>query len=220
MPGRSSLYLAPSWSPVDDRIAILSEEAEGRQSLLVGAVSDAEVSRITQFHGVGAFSWSPDGNSIGLVRDPQEGARLYQGLWIVDARGGGERRVIADKVLCFFWSPSGNEIAFVTPSEDAQGSLRWGVVDVRVEGPARYLADFRPSEEQMTTFIFFDQYVQSHNPWSPDGSHLIFSGEVGYRKESGPLSDSEASRVLVVDSRGADPPDEVTKGVLGFWSPQ
>ncbi len=220
MPGRSRLYMAPSWSPVDDRIAILSEEAEGQQSLLVGAVSEAEVSRITQFHGAGAFSWSPGGNSIGLVRDQQEGARLYQGLWVVDSRGGGERRVINDRVLCFFWSPSGNEIAFVTPSADAKGSLRWGIVDVRSEEPARYLTDFRPSEEQLTIFMFFDQYAQSHNPWSPDGRHLIFSGEVGYRKESGPLSDSQESRVLVVDSRGADPPDEVADGLLGFWSPQ
>ena len=218
--GRSSLYMAPSWSPVDDRIAILSEEFEGQQSLQVGSVSAAEVSRITQFHGVGAFSWSPIGNSIGLLRDHQAGDRLYQGLWVVDSRGGGERRIINDRVLCFFWSPSGNEIAFVTPSSESKGLLRWGIVDVRYEESLRYFTDFRPSEEQLTIFMFFDQYAQSHNPWSPDGRHLIFSGAISQRKEGGSISDAQESRILVIDSNETDSPDQVADGLLGFWSPQ
>ena len=121
---------------------------------------------------------------MALTREPQGESRFYNGIWHVTL-DGVERKLVRDMVLAFFWSPSGKEIAYVTTSEGAEGSVRWGLVDVE-SGDVRYLSDFRPTEEQLNVFMFFDQYVQSHNPWSPDGSALIYSGALGYTKGRDP----------------------------------
>ena len=129
-----------------------------------------------------------------------------------------ERKIVHDMVLAFFWSPNGREIAYVTTSEGAEGSVRWGLVNVE-SGDMRYLSDFRPTEEQLNVFMFFDQYVQSHNPWSPDGSALIYSGALGYTKGRDPLPAQEDARVIV-ENVATGGPSEIARGILGAWSPK
>ena len=96
--------------------------------------------------------------------------------------------------------------------------MRWGLVEIE-GGSVRYLADFRPTEEQLTAYMFFDQYVQSHDPWAPDGRRLIFSGALGYHEERALLPRADEAEVRVADVAGADPPAAVARGFLGFWSP-
>ena len=218
MPGGSRLYMAPSWSPASNQMAILREGEGERQSLLVGDTERGSTEVIAEFDGGAAFSWSPDGTMIGFVRDQQARSRLFGGLWVMAADGSGERQLSGDPVLCFFWSPGGGRIAYITPSEGAEGSLRWGVVEVE-NGATRYLADFQPSEEQLLVFMFFDQYAQSHSVWSPGGDRLVFSGVVGFQTESAGLSPGHEPSILIADIEGSQHPSAVAKGVLGFWSP-
>ena len=180
MPGSSGSYMAPSWSPDSNRLALFRQGPSGRQSLLVGDTAGGASNLVAEVEGNAAFAWSPDGRMMGLVRDIQGRSRFYGGLWVVDAGGGGARRLAEELILCFFWSPSGREIAYITPSEGAEGSLRWALVHLE-DGTVRYLADFRPTEEQLTAYMFFDQFVQSHDPWSPNGRSLIFSGALPSR---------------------------------------
>ena len=65
--------------------------------------------------------------------------------------------------------------------------------------------------------MFFDQYAQSHNPWSPDGRSIIFAGELGYEKERKALPTAADSSVLVADVEGREPPTAVAGGIMGFW---
>ena len=218
VPARSQLYMAPSWSPVGDRMAVMHEGRAKRHELHVGDVTQSETRVVTYVVGSGAFAWSPDGEMIGMVRDPKRRSRLYSGLWTVRYDGSEERRLTEDLVLSFYWSPSGDRIAYITTSEGAQGSVRWGVLDM-VSGATRYLADFSPTEEQLAMFMFFDQYAQSHNPWSPDGAKLIFSGVLGYRKESASLPPADEATILVAEADGASQPAPVAAGSLGCWSP-
>ena len=218
MPGGSSLYMAPSWSPVANVMGVMRQGDQERQGLLVGNATSGEASLVTELEGGAAFSWSPNGGRIALARDPHESSRFYRGLWLIDADGSQERRLSEDLVLCFFWSPDGAEIAYITPAQEASESVRWGVVDSE-SGATRYLADFRPSEEQVNTFMFFDQYAQSHNPWSPDGQKLIFSGVVAEADSGSALPQAHQASVLVADVDGRQPPAPVAKGFLGFWAP-
>ena len=64
------------------------------------------------------------------------------------------------------------------------------------------------------------QYGQSASPWSPDGRHLVFSGELGYRQESTALPERGDDAVFAADVEGDDPPTKVGQGSLGVWSPQ
>ena len=104
-------------------------------------------------------------------------------------------------------------------SEGAEGSIRWSVVDVRSSDVVR-LADFRPTQEQLTTFMYFDQYVMSHSPWSPDGGHLLFSGVLGYEKVRRPLPAGASTKVFVADAAAEAPPREAADGSIGFWRPE
>ncbi len=217
MPGDSRLYMSPSWSPKGAVMALLSEGEEFRSSLMVVDVENLSAESLVQFNGNGAFMWSPDGESLALTREPQGDSRFYNGIRLVSL-DGVERKIVHDLVLAFFWSPDGRQIAYITTSEGAEGSVRWGLVDVD-SGEARYLSDFRPTEEQLSIFMFFDQYVQSHDPWSPDGSSLIYCGALGYSKGRDPLPGLDEASVIVEEVEAGDP-TEVARGILGTWSPK
>lgn len=217
MPIDSRLYMAPSWSPQADTMGILRERDNYRHSLMIGDVDGQKADLVMEFDGSGAFAWSPDGESFALTREPQGESRFYKGLWHI-LLDGTERQLVNDLVLAFFWSPTGEEIAFVTISESAEGSVRWGLANVKT-GDARYLSDFRPTEEQLNILMFFDQYVQSHNPWSPDGTALIYSGALGYTKDREPLPQQDETQVIVEDVSSGTP-TEIARGVFGAWSPR
>ncbi len=217
MPGDSRLYMSPSWSPRGSIMGVLNEGREYQSSLMIVDVENLSAQSLTEFTGNGAFAWSPEGESLAVTRETQGESRFYNGIWLVSL-DGSERKIVHDIVLAFFWSPNGKELAYVTTSENAEGSVRWSVYDLKSE-EVRYLSDFRPTEEQLNLFMFFDQYAQSHNPWSPDGSALIYSGALGYTKARDPLPQQEDAHIIVENTATGDT-SEVARGVVGAWSPQ
>lgn len=85
------------------------------------------------------------------------------------------------------------------------------------DGNVVYLPDFRPSQEQLTHFMFFDQYAQSLPLWSPDDDALLVFGELGYHTERTPLSSGETIRAIVMDPTGNSEPREIASGFIGCW---
>ncbi|MCI0440479.1 MAG: hypothetical protein L0177_15310 [Chloroflexi bacterium] len=217
MPGSASLYMAPSWSPTSDRFAVFRDVDREQQSLVIADVRSGRAQGLTTVVGGAGFSWSPDGSSIALLRDLDQRTGYYDGIWLYDAEGGEGRQITDERALCFFWSPNGGRLAFITPPERGDGSVRWAVIDVETE-TTRYLEHFRPSQEQLTTFMFFDQYSQSHSPWSPDGVYLVFSGALGYQAMRAPLPEGPLVSVFRADSSGEEPPQQVARGTVGFVS--
>ena len=217
VPATSSLYAAPSWSPVENQMALLRQTGEERQALLVGDTHGGSAALLTEFSGGAAFSWAPHGRTIALARDLDPRSRFYPGLWLIEYDGRGERQVTEEPLICFYWSPDGSKIAYVTPSQESEGWTRWAVLDLAL-GTSRYLSDFLPTEEQLTMILFFDQYSQSHSPWSSDGRKLIFSGSVSKSGQRSSLPQGEEAAVFVVDLNGTEPPTPVARGPLGVWS--
>ena len=217
IPAASPLYAAPSWSPVENQLALLRQTGEERQALIVGDTRGGSAALLTEFSGNGAFSWAPHGRSIALARDLDARSRFYPGLWIIEYDGKGERQVPDEHLICFYWSPDGSRIAYVTPSRRPEGWMRWAVLDLAL-GTSRYLGDFLPTEEQLTMILFFDQYSQSHSPWSPDGRTLIFAGSVSGNGQRLSLPETEEASVFVVDAGGLGPATPVARGPLGVWA--
>ena len=114
LPSTSSLYMAPSWSPIDDRMAILEHVSDDRQELLIGDVGEGRVDVIAEMYGRSAFSWSPNGDYIAMLRAPHHNTPFYSGLWIVATNGAGEHQLSDELNSCFFWSPDGSKIAFIS----------------------------------------------------------------------------------------------------------
>ena len=219
MPGSSTGYMAPSWSPTGKEMALMRDSGGERQSLLVGNVDERSFRAVAEVVGRASLGWRPGGGYIGLARDLEAASGYYRGLWLVDVNSGSERRVIADPLLCFFWSPDGARVAYVTPSEDAEGSVKWAVASIDGGDEPRSLVDFRPTQEQLTAFMFFDQYCQSHSLWSPDSSRIVFSGVLGVEKVRAPLPEGDETGVFVVDADGTGEPRRIAQGSIGFWSP-
>ena len=209
-------YQAPSVSAVDGRIAMCGEMSDTVQGIIVATIqSGAEI--VGEVEGLAALSWRPGRGQLAVSSGLNRGSGYYDRLALLDADSTAERVLIEEEMLCFFWSPDGSKIAYITPSEGAQGSVRWAVLHLETD-EVRYLADFLPSREQLTMFMFFDQYGQSHRLWSPDSSKILFSGVLGRLEARGPLPDGDTSSIYIADVDGGDEPVEVAQGTIGVWS--
>lgn len=217
VPVASLGYMAPSASPTDDLVAMCGEITDGTQALLITRLDGTGSAMAGEIAGAVGFSWSPSGEYLAIASELNRAAGFYGALSLLDVRTFEERLLLEEALLCFFWSPDSRRIAYITPSSDgADGSVRWGVLDL-ASGERRYLADFQPSREQLTMFMFFDQYSQSHSLWSPDGKRLLFAGALGWLETRAELPDSGVSSVYAVDVDGGDVA-LIGEGSLGVWS--
>ncbi len=217
-PGVSTQYMAPSWARDGGRIAFFLDADRGRQRLVTVDLDDQAVRVLTEFPGIAAVSWRPRHLQVGLVKTMIGSSGFYSGLTLIDCATGEQAELTDDPALAFYWSPDGSKVAYVTSSQDAEGSLRIGVVDVDAAERV-YLPDFKPSREQLTHFMFFDQYAQSHSIWSPDSARLLIFGELGYHVARTSLSGRESNRAIVMDANGEGGAQEVARGFIGCWSP-
>ena len=214
----ASAYMAPSWSPNVNKVAMCQDLALNVHAIYIGDFENGGVSTLMEMKDICSFSWNPNGRNLAVLRDIDRDTGYYRGLSLVDAESGEGGQITADPVLAFFWSPIGERLAYITPSEAADGSVRWCILDT-VSHEKRYLDDFTPSQEQLITFMFFDQYSQSHTPWSPDGKSLIFSGLLGHREVRTELPHASETFIFVADVDGDSSVNEISKGTFASWRP-
>lgn len=216
VPVMSMRYQAPSTSTLDGRIVMCGEMTEAEQGIIVARVQGgAEI--VGEVEGLAAVSWRPGKGQLAVASGLDRGSGYYDRIALLDADSTAERVLIEEPALCYFWSPDGMKIAYITPSEGTQGSVRWAVLDLETDH-VQYLTDFLPSHAQLTMFMFFDQYGQSHKAWSPDSGKLLFAGVPGRLEERGPLSDVSASSVYLADVSGVEEPVLLGEGTIGVWS--
>ena len=217
-PGLSTQYMSPSWHSSKRRIAFFMDANRGRQRLVTIDLHEQAVKVQTELSGVAATGWRPGSSELALVRSMIGSTGFYSGLSIIEYETQIERQVTDDAVLAFYWSHDGARVAYVTSSEGAEGSLRIGVLSID-DGRVVYLPDFRPSQEQLTHFMFFDQYAKSLPIWSPDDGSLLVFGELGYHAQRTPLSSGDSNRAIVLDPSGVEGPRETAGGFIGCWGP-
>ena len=212
---KSGLYGAPAWSPVGESFAVMHESPGGKQTLWLVNTTGEPVAELAQLDGPSAFAYSPKGDQLALLRGPIGQSRFFNERWVAPGSGGRERRLVGEPVFAFYWSPTGDRIAFVTVASGSDGVMRLGVVSVS-SAMANYVADFQPTEEQITQFMFFDQYSQSHNPWSPDGRGMVFAGSLTKEYAKG-VEANENPGVFLVNVAGEGGVRRLGDGVRGTW---
>ncbi|MXY19936.1 MAG: hypothetical protein F4Y49_01215 [Dehalococcoidia bacterium] len=215
-PGRGTQYMSPSWGREGDGIAFFLDGEHGKQRLVVINLKDSSARMLTEFYGLAAVAWRPGYAQLGMVKETIRNTGFYSGLWLVDYETREEVQLSDDPALAFYWSPDGSKAAYVTQSDGAEGSLRFGVVEVE-SGELTYLSDFTPSQEQLIHFMFFDQYAQSHPVWSPDSSALLVCGQPGYQLIRSELPMGESNRVMLLDADGKEAPRDLAGGFIGCW---
>jgi len=202
---------SPTWSPDGRTIAFGSNRPGERQGLSTVASAGGRVRKLTDHSREtrdGRVSWSPDGKRIAFARE--EATSRSVAIYIMNARGGGLRRLAADAARPA-WSPDGRSIAFV-------GAVRGAKADVyvmRADGSDRrqltrgtgndHSPDWSPDGRRIAFFSDRDGnqeiYVMNadgsrqvrltrkvgHDQapvWSPDGRRIVFSGEPDFGRQA------------------------------------
>jgi dipeptidyl aminopeptidase/acylaminoacyl peptidase len=200
---------SPRWSPDGKTIAFVSNR-EGKQQIWLIHLGGGEPHQLTKLDDGtrGGIAWSPDGKKIAFLtprklsedeekaeeekRDEivvDETMRLNQ-LAVVDLESDDVERLTDGKsdVTQPCWSPDGRKIAFVSrPSKDVDDYFlsRIYVTDSSGGTPKR-LSDSQALRE-------------SSPKWSPNGSHIAFSGHPGYDRWADP------GDVYIVSAEGGAP---------------
>lgn len=147
--GEGALF-GPSWSPGGERLVAYNASGD----LVTLDVDTSEVHLLTESGETGghiAPAWSPDGADIAFACD----CGGDSGIYVVDARGGRPRQVVAGPSNNPEWSPDGRRIAYNTQ----RGQIH--VVDVA-----------SGTETQLT------EEAENFEPtWSPDGAFIAFTSD-------------------------------------------
>lgn len=177
-----------SWSPVGERLAIMSPATSAGTPYGPLRLLDAETGELTPLVEATAvaFFWSPDARHIAYFTPFRRGGGQFvdrQTLGTTAEMTAGARLVAQEEALL----------------------LELRVVEV-ASRRSRLLAAFSPTALFLDQFLpFFDQYALSHSLWSPDGSALVLpmQGEIG-------------PQVVVVPLSGE--PKALVDGDMAFWS--
>jgi TolB protein len=215
---KATSYRVPAWSPSDNQILLVSQDADGSGGLYTSDATVLDLTLVEETPGEAAFLWSPDGELLAVAHSEVPGGLIYQGIRFFSSGGEPQTIRVDEPVLAFFWSPDGSRLAYVTEGE-GEGFNRWMVLDVR--GGERWaIADFIPSGAQATMFRLFDQFAYSHSPWSSDGASLVFSGALRTEGVPAPAARQEPPQVVVADASPDPTAAVIADGFLAFWSPR
>jgi len=221
----SGNFQAPAWSPVDDRILYGERNTENRTTNLVVVANGEAQTLVENLSGGVSFLWSPDGNYIAyrLANNEQ-----ISELVVIDALTG---EMVASSgvsgVLAFFWSPDSQRIAYITLSTppgtfsaragstrqfasyvQVETGLAWSVLDV-AHDTNQFYSTFVPTPEMIYMLIYFDQFAQSHQIWSPQSDHIVYSER----------TDGTTSLINILDVTQPDTvPISIANGKFAVWS--
>ncbi|HCI86561.1 MAG TPA: hypothetical protein DHV68_06920 [Dehalococcoidia bacterium] len=110
-------------------------------------------------------------------------------------------------------------------SSEIELAHKWYVIDVE-SGEVTPLVTQVAYDQFLFVQVFFDQYVESHNIWSPDSTKILISGAFldmdAVIKPDGSivLPDEFDTRIWVIDITGESEPLSVGTGTVASWSPQ
>ena len=201
---RPGTFTAPVWT-ADGRTFVYASAGAGGQRLVVHDV-EAEAERpLVRFDGLLSFVVSPDGDRIAF-QVIQEGGVLP--LSVIDVRTRDTVEITDAPTAAYFWSPDGERLLYLDPDPATeQFWFRWGVWD----GTSTFVTPrFVPSQLIARDYLqFFEQYAQSMNLWSPDGSTFAYPG----------MNEAGEEGIWIQSARPDRAPVLVADGTFVAWSP-
>jgi TolB protein len=215
-------FNSPSWAPDSKSFAHI-ESINGDSSVVITNVDELDDHKIIGDADTRvAVGWSPDGKQIAIARSS---GVIFNTLSVYDVDAGEESIIHEGDVRAFWWSPDSSKLAIIEDSSDIYMAHTWSVIDVD-SGDVIGLGTHIGSNLFLFVQSFFDQYVESHNIWSPDSSHIVISGAIldvenMLRSDiATELPDDLDSHIWVVDVSGENEPFSVARGTIASWSPQ
>ena len=215
-------FNSPTWSPDSQQFAHV-ESINGKTSIVITNMDEIATNEIVAEgdNRVG-LGWSPDGKNIAIARSTRTS---FHTLSIYDVNSGEERILYEGKIRSFWWSPDGNKLAVIEDSLTIDFAHKWSIVDVE-SGDVTPLVTQVTSDEFLFVQVFFDQYADSHNIWSPDSSKILITGTVlDVDEVVSSIGDVDLpkqfdSQVWVLDANGLEEPVSIGEGTIASWSPQ
>jgi dipeptidyl aminopeptidase/acylaminoacyl peptidase len=164
-------FRAPAWEPTGTRVAYAAASTGDGRALVLLDTLTGQRDEVAAVGNAPSFVWAPEGGRLALAAERTD-AGLYDGLRIVDTRGGADCR-LQRIVLAFFWTPAGDALLCVGV-DPAGEMLIWERVDA-ASGEARTLARFAPTQELALLIGHFDQYAPAVSLYSRTESALLFA---------------------------------------------
>ncbi|MEE8046440.1 MAG: hypothetical protein V3T49_06335, partial [Dehalococcoidia bacterium] len=167
-------FNSPSWAP-DSLSFTHIESIGGQSSVVITGVDDLSTHEIIAEGDTRVgLGWSPDGRKIAIARSS---GTVFHTLSIYDIAEGQERIVHRGATRAFWWSPDSTKLALIEDSPEIDLAHTWSVLDVE-SGDVIPLVTQVASDQFLFVQVFFDQYAESHNIWSPDSTQLVISGAI------------------------------------------
>lgn len=211
------LFIAPAWSPLGDEWLFVANQDRvdylyRTKAERIRLHPDAKQTLTTAEDKHMVFSWSPQEDRVAYSILRNSDGLIFGPIHVYDLNSGETKRITSPSfdISGFFWSPDGERIGYLSRLALRDTAwMQWRVYDLAEELDRGFSA-FNPSYQMRYVVSSFNQYVQSHRLWSPDGRYLVYADQDNARVE----------RIWMVDTfaeRGADP-ILVAEGSMGFWS--
>lgn len=110
-----------------------------------------------------------------------------------------------------WWSPAGDRLVVVVPTQMGDGRYALHSVDPQGRRTGATLG-LVPSEDTRIALGFFDQYFQSHCPWSPDGRYVGISGRIVDDAVSSSFGDPAGDGLLLWGAGPGEPLHHLGEG--------
>jgi dipeptidyl aminopeptidase/acylaminoacyl peptidase len=189
----SPVYLAPTMA--GDRVVSAVVE-DGSDVTRVAVTAESAVLHVPYDTRRVVFAAAPDGRRVAFAinrisdRLPRN---AFGPIYIADLVSGEVKRFTAPTffTLAFAWSPDGARLAYLTWLDVGTrffNQLR--VKELAGRGDEGY-AFFEPTLSFRAVATFFDQYIQSHSLWSPDGRYVAYAAVSSEGRRQIWLADTE-----------------------------
>lgn len=151
-------------------------EADGAGGALVTRATSGGSPRVLlKSRKVLGFLPDPTGRRLALSRAREDG-RIYDGLELMMVDSGAHRLLATGPLVAFCWTPDGGALLLCRPLAPL-GALRWSLLRAGDPPEAeRVIGALRPTRDQLFQLRFFEQFMRSHPPISPDGAALTWAG--------------------------------------------
>jgi Tol biopolymer transport system component len=221
-PGR---FQAPVWSANGQFVFYIAADESGEEAIYKTDVETSLQTLLAPLDSSAFLVLAPDDQHVAYLQlESVERLPALGTVYVIDAEGGDQRKVLEEAVAAMYWSPDGKKLALLAPAPGDEGiatrvrglaaplpqlnRFRWWVYDVETEG-LELLTSFGPTLDFLQTVPYFDQYHLSLTFWSPDSRYFVVTkGTPGGRDGT----------VWVLDTAGAKPPRQIGEGTLAVWS--